>query len=141
MMPLFDRSTEFGQRVERRLNDEQVAWLITVDPDGTPQPSPVWFLHQAEGVLIYSIPGKPKVRNIESNPRVTLAFNTDPNGGDVVVLTGEARVEETRPAAIDYPEYLAKYSQSIHRIGMTPESFSGTYSTPIHVRLTQVRGF
>lgn len=141
MSPLFDTSTEFGQRVERRLNHEQVAWLVTVDPDGTPQPSPVWFRYQAGVLIVYSVPGKPKIRNIERNPRVALAFNTDPNGGDVVVLAGEARVDETLPAAIDDPDYLAKYRHGIQRIGMTPESFSRTYSAPIHVRLTRVRGF
>ncbi len=140
-MTLFDRSTEFGQRVERRLKEEQVAWLVTVHPDGTPQPSPVWFLYKAEGLLVYSVPGKPKIRNIETNARVALTFNTDANGGDVVVLSGEARVDETLPVAIDDPDYLAKYSEGIQRIGMTHESFSKTYSAPIHVRLTHVRGF
>lgn len=140
-MSLFDRSTEFGQRVERRLIEEEVAWLTTVHPDGTPQPSPVWFLHRGENLIIYSVPGKPKIRNIEGNPCVAVSFNTDQNGGDVVVLTGEARVDETLPVVIDDPDYLAKYRQAIHRIGMTPETFSKTFSAPIHVRLTGVRGF
>jgi len=46
MGPL-DTSTEFGQRAERRLRDEKLAWLTTVDAKGTPQPIPVWFLWTA----------------------------------------------------------------------------------------------
>ena len=26
-----------------RLRDDVVAWLVTVTPDGTPVPTPVWF--------------------------------------------------------------------------------------------------
>ena len=44
MSVLPDPSTTFGARVERRLRDEPVAWLTLVDPRGTPQPAPIWFL-------------------------------------------------------------------------------------------------
>ncbi|MGI9252887.1 MAG: pyridoxamine 5'-phosphate oxidase family protein, partial [Thermomicrobiales bacterium] len=36
--------TAFAARVVRHLEHDQVAWLVTVDADGAPQPSPVWFL-------------------------------------------------------------------------------------------------
>ena len=35
-----DTDTPFGQRAQRRLREEKVAWLITTSEDGTPQPSP-----------------------------------------------------------------------------------------------------
>jgi hypothetical protein len=38
-----DTTTERGARVAARLRDELVAWLVTVEPDGTPVPTPVWF--------------------------------------------------------------------------------------------------
>ena len=39
-----DTSSSFGRRVVERLENEHVVWLTTVAADGTPQPSPVWFL-------------------------------------------------------------------------------------------------
>jgi hypothetical protein len=39
-----DTSTEFGARATRHIDDDQIIWLTTVGPDGTPQPSPIWFL-------------------------------------------------------------------------------------------------
>ena len=51
-----DPSTPFGQRVQRRLRDEQVIWLTTVGADGTPQPNPVWFLVDGTTVVVYNRP-------------------------------------------------------------------------------------
>ncbi len=48
MSVLPDPSTEFGERVARRLRDEVVAWLTLVDGSGTPQPAPVWFLWEGD---------------------------------------------------------------------------------------------
>ena len=39
-----DLDSDLGRRAARRLREEEVIWLVTVGQDGTPQPSPVWFL-------------------------------------------------------------------------------------------------
>ncbi len=140
-MPLVDTSTEFGQRVQRRLTEERVIWLTTQGKDGTPQPSPVWFLWKGDNELvIYSQRNKPKVRNIEARPSVALTLNSTSAGNNVVILHGEGRVDEPDSAASDYPAFVDKYAEGISGIGMTPQSFADEYSAPIRVRLTKVRG-
>jgi PPOX class probable F420-dependent enzyme len=55
---MIDESTEFGQRVARRMREDSAIWLTTVAPDGTPQPTPVWFVWDGTGsVLMYSQAG------------------------------------------------------------------------------------
>ena len=99
-MVTIDTTSEFGARVARRLNEDVVAWLTTVDADGTPQPSPIWFLWDGATFLIYSQPDKVKLRNIERNPRVALNLDGNGTGGDIVVLIGEARVAPDAPPAL-----------------------------------------
>lgn len=135
-----DTSTEFGQRVDRRLRGDKVAWLVTVGPNGTPEPSPIWFLWDGQSFLIYSKPDAPKVRNIRRHPAVALNLDTDGQGGDVVVLTGRAEVLDQAPGIADVPEYVAKYAAGIKSIGFTPESMAATYSTAIRVTPTKLRG-
>src|SRR5581483_2590557 len=101
-----DTATEFGARVARRLREELIAWLVTVHPDGTPQPVPVWFLWDGRTVLLYSQPDTGKLRNLAANPRVALHLDGDGRGGDIVVLTGEARVVTDVPPADRVPAYL-----------------------------------
>jgi hypothetical protein len=47
-----------------------------------------------EDVTVYSQPGA-RIRNIGRNPKVTLNFLSDADGGDIVVLSGMADVDES----------------------------------------------
>lgn len=135
-----DTSTAFGSRVLRRLQEEEVIWLVTVSADGTPQPSPVWFLWDGETALIYSQPNTPKLRNIERQPRVALHFDGDGQGGDIIVLTGTAAIDPAAPPATAVPLYLEKYRARISNIGMDPERFAAGYSVAIRFTPTRMRG-
>jgi PPOX class probable F420-dependent enzyme len=135
-----DTTSEFGGRVARRLKDEMIGWLTTTAADGTPQPSPIWFLWDGETALIYSQPNTPKLRHIKANPRVSLHLNGDAHGGDIVILSGQARLDTAVPPANQHAEYAAKYAQGIKGIGMTPESFAQAYSVPIRFTPSKLRG-
>jgi PPOX class probable F420-dependent enzyme len=135
-----DTGSEFGARVVRRLAQETIGWLTTVGPDGTPQPSPVWFLWDGETVLIYSQPNTPKLRHIAANPRVSLNLDGNGRGGDIVILTGDARVDDTAPSSDTLPAYQAKYAVGIRQLGMTAEGFAQAYNVPIRFRPARLRG-
>ncbi len=137
---MIDPTTEFGARVEKRLLEEQVIWLTTVSPSGIPQPNPVWFYWDGVTVLIYSQPDAYKVKNLINNPKVSLNFEgASVQGGDVIILTGEALMEEN-VSKID-PAYEEKYHQAIIDFGETPEGLIASYNIAIRVRIEKVRGF
>ena len=139
-MLTIDTSTAFGARVRDRLTSEIVVWLTTVGPDGAPQPVPVWFLWDGNEILIYSQPNRPKLRNIARNPRVALNFDSDGRGGNIVVLTGRARIVEDAPPATAVPAYIAKYRDHIRQLGTTDEGFAREYSVAIRVTPEKLRG-
>jgi PPOX class probable F420-dependent enzyme len=135
-----DTSSEFGARVARRLAEETIGWLTTVSADGTPQPSPVWFLWDGETALIYSQPNTPKLRHIAANAHVSLNLDGNGRGGDIIILTGEAAIDESAPKSADLPAYQQKYAAGIRQLGMTAESFANAYSVPIRFRPAKLRG-
>jgi PPOX class probable F420-dependent enzyme len=137
---MIDTSTEFGARVARRLEQERVIWLTTVRADLQPQPSPVWFLWDGTTFLIYSRPNTQKLRNIAARPRVALNLDGDGRGGDIVIFSGEARIDPSAPPAHRVPAYIARYAAFISRYNWTPESFAQDYSVAIRVTPTQLRG-
>ena len=118
-----------------------MVWLTTVDAAGTPQPTPVWFLWDGQSVLVYSKPGQAKLRNVAANPRVSLSFNSDVHGNDVVVLLGSAAVDPGAPPADASPAYVAKYGPDIASIDLTPASFSAEYAVAVRVVPDRLRGF
>ena len=128
---MLDTTTEAGARADRRLQEEEVAWLTTVRPDGQPQSVPVWFLWDGETFLIYSQPGQQK--NIGRNPRVGLNLNSNVHGGEVVRVEATAEIVEDIPPATEVGEYLEKYRVAIARIGYDPDGFARAYSVPIRV--------
>lgn len=138
---VIDPGTEKGAKVDARLHRELVAWLVTVAADGTPVPTPVWFWWDGDSVLVYSQRGKPKLRHIAANARVAIAMRTDVHGDDLVVITGDAAVDEGAPPADQVPEYVEKYRAEIARLGSDVEGFTAEYAVPIRIRPTKLRAW
>lgn len=137
---MIDTNTEFGQRVARRLAEERIAWLTTIDSNGNPQPRPIWFLWDGGTFLIYSRPGTAKLRHIAERPQVALHLDGDGLGGDIVVFTGQAEIDSAAPPADHAPAYVAKYRPGFARIGMTPAEFAASYSVALRVTPLKLRG-
>ncbi len=138
---MIDLGTEFGARVAQRLEHELVIWLITVRKDGMPQPSPVWFHWDGTSFMIYSRPDKQKLRNIASNPNVALHLDGNGRGGDIVIFSGLATLDEDAPRLTEIEPYRSKYGERIAAMGKTTEEFAAEYSAAIRVTPAQLRGF
>ncbi len=137
-----DPSTPFGERVARRLRDDRLIWLTTVDARGMPQPTPVWFLWDVatSTMLIYSRADAKRLTHIQQNPRVALNFDGNGSGGDIIVITGQAQVSSADPPADQLPTYAEKYREFIARLYATPQNFAAVYSVALRIHPVAVRG-
>ncbi len=136
-----DSGTTFGERVRRRLHEEQVIWLTTVDKHGTPQPNPVGFLFQDDdSILIYNMVNANRINNVVDRPQVALRFDGDGTGGDIVVFTGTARRAKDIPPPHENPAYLAKYADSLLRVSHSAEAFGKKFPVPLRIEIARTRG-
>jgi PPOX class probable F420-dependent enzyme len=137
-----DPSTPFGERVARRLHNERLIWLTTVDAKGMPQPAPVWFLwdEASSTILIYSLNGAKRLAHMQQNPRVALNFDGNGSGGDIIVIIGQAQMSPDTPPANQLPAYVEKYHDFIARSFGTPENFAARYSVALRIHPTAIRG-
>ena len=135
-----DPKTPFGERVRHRLREDVVVWLTTVASDLTPQPNPVWFLWENDSLLIYNRPTARRLAHVRTRPRVSLNFDGNRRGGDIVVITGSAQVSENEPAPHENALYLAKYRAMMVRVSGSLEEFSRRYGVPLRVRELRARG-
>jgi PPOX class probable F420-dependent enzyme len=126
------------EHADRRLKEDLIIWLTTVDAAGQPQTSPVWFWWDGEEVVLFSMARSPKVANIRSNPRVSLNLDGNGQGGDIVSIEGRAQLFEDRPLT-DFPEYVERYTAKLEAMGYEPEPFAHAYAMGIRVRPTRFR--
>jgi PPOX class probable F420-dependent enzyme len=132
-------SFEMTERLRERIAGERILWLTTVSPTGRPAPRPVWFVWEGAAFIVYSKPRTAKLRHIDHNDRVTLNFNTDEFGRDVIVIAGRAaRVRDPLPAS-EFPGYLDKYADRLPVIGHDPVSYDAAYR--IALRITPERSW
>lgn len=136
---MIDPRTAAGAKALDRLRIELIAWLTTVTPDGQPQSSPVWFLWEGGEIVMCSLATTPRVRNVGACPRVAVNLNSNDEGGDVVTLEGEARIDGAELAPATEAAYRAKYQARIDEYGWTWESFRRDYPIVVRIRPTRAR--
>jgi PPOX class probable F420-dependent enzyme len=126
-------------RVDARLQTNLMAWLTTVSPAGKPDTVPVWFLLRGDdSVLVYSQPGKAKLRNIDANPNVALGLDVTDIGRDVIRIVGTAVRAPDQPGADQVPEYAAKYTERIGATFGTVERFAEAFPEAIVITPTKL---
>jgi PPOX class probable F420-dependent enzyme len=130
---------EIDSALAARFARELIVWLTTVRADGQPQSVPVWFVWEDGSFLIYSQRDKPKLRNIEDNPKVSMHLRGTDTGDDVVIIEAMATPAPDTPAADRVEHYIRKYGGLIDHYGWTPASFAEDYSEPIRLTPTTVR--
>ncbi|MFO0592166.1 MAG: PPOX class F420-dependent oxidoreductase [Polyangiaceae bacterium] len=79
------------------------AMLATVQPDGTPQVTPVWFDLNGGNVRINTAKGRVKQRNMQQNANVAIAIMDPTNPYRYIQVRGKVVVvtEENADAHID----------------------------------------
>ena len=68
--------------------------LATVNPDGSPQATPVWYSYDGRHFNTTAFADRIKVRNIRSNPRVSLVVVDTASYGDPLIVNGTAELVE-----------------------------------------------
>jgi len=145
-----DPGTEYGGVVRRRLAEEEIIWLVTVNSAGVPQPNPVWFLWTPDegdewgdgSFLIYHSDTAARLRSLRARPTVALHFDGGVDDLEVSVFTGDVEILEGHPTAGEVPEFVAKYEARAARyFGSTVGAAMAKYSVATRIRPSKARGF
>jgi PPOX class probable F420-dependent enzyme len=130
---------DFPPQAQRKITEDQVAWLTTITDSGVPAPNPVWFVPDGDTLVVHASPESRKVHNIARRNRVSFHFNSDRSGSDIVVINGEADLEHRQlPSAL--PAYVQKYQRATtEELHQTFDDLDAVYHTRIRIRPTRVR--
>lgn len=130
-------AAEFTQEVVDRLNMGRDGWLTTVAKSGQPVPRLVWFFFDGAELTVYSMPNAAKVAHIKAHPQVSFNLDSDGEGGGVVAVGGEARVEAVDVDPLTDKAYQDKYADYARSLGFT-EEFLSAFNTRLKISIDKV---
>jgi len=86
-------------RIQQYLSTKDIVVLGTINPDGTPLITAMWFLHDPSALTLISMDGLQKVRNLRRDPRLHIVAESGARGDDIkgVAVRGRAEFLDDSP--------------------------------------------
>jgi PPOX class probable F420-dependent enzyme len=85
-----------GER-DRFLGGRHVAVLNTIAPDGTPVPTPIWYLYRDGAFYFRTADNAEKTANVRRDPRVSICVQDERPPYRAIVAYGAATIEPNHP--------------------------------------------
>jgi len=88
-------------RVRALLDGRNYAVVATVNPDGSPQSSPMWIDRDGDDVLFCTVAGRRKERNLRRDPRVSVTVFDLQDPENYAEIRGTATITADGARAFD----------------------------------------
>jgi len=113
-------------RVQAFLSTKDIMLLGTLNPDGAPLVTVMWFLHDPAAVTLISMDGLQKVKNLRRDPRLHLVAESGARGSEIkgVALRGRAEF------LADTPERRALVARIVDKYHPHLEGYWGGKAMP-----------
>jgi PPOX class probable F420-dependent enzyme len=114
-------SRELSPAVQAFLEETRFASLATINPDGSPQQTVMWYLLQDGKIMMNTARGRRKDLNMVRDPRVSICVE---NGYQFVTIAGNVELIEDQPRAqADIYALAVRYHGQEQADKMVGESF------------------
>ena len=91
------------------LTEANLARLAYVAPDGRPRVVPIWFQYRGGEIVMITGPKAAKARALAANGAVALTIDSSQAPYKVLLVQGDAVLEEVEGMAAEYPEIVRRY--------------------------------
>jgi PPOX class probable F420-dependent enzyme len=98
-------STTLSEAQKRLLRSTSLAHLGTINPDGSPQVTPIWVDVEDDRPVFNTAVGRRKERNLRRDPRVTIEMTDPDDPYSYIEIRGTAELDEE--GAEDHIDFLA----------------------------------
>jgi len=101
------------------LASKEVVVLSTLQPDGAPLATPMWFLPDGDSLVMISVAGLRKVDNLRRDPRVCVVAEAGTRGAEIrnVTVIGRAEILPDGPERRELAgRFLQRYHPDLERL-------------------------
>lgn len=122
------------------LREDHVGVVSTLNKDGSPFVTTIWYLLQEDGTLIISTPGRTqKVKNLRRDPRIAICVGI---GGRSVSLYGTVTISEDQSVVRrDLEQLVARYIKEEAARAPALANFLQQEPVALHVKPVKVTEF
>jgi len=101
-------AVELSDTAREFLGEQRFAVLATINKDGTPQQTVMWYELQGDEIMMNTAHGRLKDRNLARDPRISICIE---DGQRFVTLRGAVTLnDEVETAQADIKRLAARYS-------------------------------
>jgi PPOX class probable F420-dependent enzyme len=113
-------------RIQRYLATKDIVVLGTINPDGSPLVTAMWFLHDEDALTLISVDDLQKVKNLRRDPRLHIVAESGSRGAEIrgVAVRGRARF------LVDSPERRALVTRIVDKYHPHLEGYWGGRAMP-----------
>jgi PPOX class probable F420-dependent enzyme len=103
--------------IQSILEGPVTAVLATINPDGSPLATPMWYVHDASGIGMVSVDALQKIRNLRSDPRVSVVVESvAADGPQCVIVQGRVEFLDTQSDRSSLgAAFVDKYGENIEK--------------------------
>lgn len=131
-------STALPDRVKSLLDDKVFIVVGTVQPDGSPQMSPVWVKRDGDDVLFSTTMGRRKEKNLRRDPRVTVVVMNPEQPYEYAEIRGTA--ELTTDGGAELIDELSRKYTGKDYADFNPASAQDAQRVVVRIRPQKVVG-
>lgn len=132
-------SVEIPDAVRAFLEERRFATVATINPDGAPHQTVLWYELQGDEILLNTRAGRQKDGNLRRDPRLSLCVEA---GDRYVALRGTARmIEDQAIAQADIRRLAIRYDGEESGSRQAEEWFSKQRRITLRVAISQLDAY
>ena len=131
---------ELSEKARAFLREKRFAVLATLNKDGTPQLTTMWYLLENDGtILMNTRAGRLKERNMRRDPRISLCFE---DGYNYLTIKGRVEmIDDPQISQRDIHRLSARYHGEEKAKRQMETQFSKEQRVTLHLRPEKVQEY
>ena len=127
---------ELTPSIRAFLNETRFAALATINKDGTPQQSTMWYALDGDTILMNTKAGRLKHRNLQRDPRASICV---PDGYRWVTISGTVEMNDDQAVAqADIRRLAIRYHGQEKGERQSREKFSQEHRVTVRFKIEKV---
>jgi len=125
-----------SEKARALLQERRFAVLGTINKDGSPQLTTMWYLLDGDVILMNTKAGRTKERNMRRDPRISVCIE---DGYSYVTISGTVEmIDDSQVAQRDIYRLAVRYNGEEEARRQMEEQFSKETRVTLHLKLEHV---